>query len=91
MSNSYGDKSVADLRTLVAVIQREIASAAPGGELRVAWGQLVDILALGPAPELRDCPTCHNVGMRAASRCMYCWSALAPLPPLPPPEARSDA
>jgi hypothetical protein len=87
MSNSYGDKSVATMRTLVAVIDRELAGATAAGELRVAWDRLVEILALGAAPELRECPSCHNTGMRAASRCMYCWSSLAPLPPLPPADA----
>ena len=91
MSNSYGDESVTTMRALVGVIKRELASAAPAGELRVAWDQLVEILALGPAPELRACPTCRNVGMRAATRCMYCWSPLLPLPPLPPMEARSGS
>lgn len=87
MSNSYGDKSIETMRNLVAVIKRELAGAEPAGELRVAWDQLVDVLALGPAPELRTCATCHNVGMRAATRCMYCWSSLPPLPPTDAPSA----
>jgi hypothetical protein len=80
MSISHGDKAVATLRTLIAVIEREIASAVPTDELRVAWTQMVEVLALGPAPELRECPICCEVGMRAATRCMRCWSPLAPLP-----------
>jgi hypothetical protein len=80
MSISYGDNSVATLRTLVATIERELASAAPAVELRDAWSSLVDTLALGPPPELRTCPTCQHVGMRAATRCMHCWSQLPLLP-----------
>jgi hypothetical protein len=41
------------------------------------------VLALGPAPETRECPSCRAVGMRAASRCGNCWTALAPLPDAP--------
>jgi uncharacterized paraquat-inducible protein A len=81
MSISHGDASVATLRTLIAVIERGFASAAPAEELRVAWTQLVETLALGPAPELRECPICGEIGMRAATRCMRCWSPLVRLPP----------
>lgn len=76
MSISYGDKAVETLRTLVSVIESELADAAPADALRVAWAQMVEILALGPAPELRECPICGGIGMRAATRCMYCWSTL---------------
>ena len=76
MSISYGDKAVDTLRNLVSVIESELTSTAPGSALRVAWGQVVEILALGPAPELRECPSCGGSGMRTATRCMYCWSAL---------------
>ena len=79
MSISYGDKPLATLRSLVAVIDREVAGSAPSEELRVAWRQMVEVLALGAAPELRECPHCHEVGMRAATRCSRCWSALPPL------------
>ena len=79
MSISYGDKSIATLRTLVAAIERELAGAAPTEPLRVAWTQMVEVLALGSAPELRECAVCHEIGMRAASRCMRCWSSLPPL------------
>jgi hypothetical protein len=80
MSISYGDKSVARLRSLVAAIEQQFAVVAPPEPLRAAWTEMVDALALGPPPELRTCPTCGEVGMRAATRCMHCWSSLAPLP-----------
>ena len=81
MSMSYGDKSLMHLRSLIAVVNREFEGTAPSPELRVAWDQMLAVLALGPAPELRECPTCSEVGMRAATRCSRCWSALAPLAP----------
>ena len=81
MSMSYGDKTVTTLRALVAVIDRDLASAAPSAELRVAWAQMVETLALGPAPELRSCPICGEIGMRAATRCIRCWTTLPALAP----------
>jgi hypothetical protein len=76
MSISYGDRSVATLRSLVTAIERQFAIVPPPEELRAAWAEMVDVLALGPPPELRTCPTCGEIGMRAATRCMRCWSSL---------------
>ena len=81
MSISYGDTSVATLRSLVAAIEEQFAVVPPPEQLRAAWAEMVDVLALGPPPALRTCPTCGEIGMRAATRCMHCWSSLAPLPP----------
>ncbi len=78
MSMSFNDKSLEAMRALVVVMDREIAHGAPTAELTAAWTQLVALLALGPAPELRSCPRCGAVGMRAASRCGGCWQALPP-------------
>jgi hypothetical protein len=83
MSNAhYSDAAVTQLRTIVDAIDREIVQTPPTATLRAAWLELVAVLALGPAPQTRQCPTCHGIGMRAASRCGQCWTALAPLPPL---------
>lgn len=83
MSNAhYSDAAVTKLRAIVQAIDQEISHAPPTAALRAAWAELVDVLALGPAPETRECPTCHGIGMRAASRCGYCWTALESLPPL---------
>lgn len=79
MSISYPDRSIAMLRTLVDTIDHELGSTTPTGELQSAWTQLVKVLALGPAPALRTCPYCEEVGLRAASRCGRCWSVLPPL------------
>ena len=78
----------ASLRPVVAAIDREMSRLADGtltetrigiGELLVSWGELVELLALGPAPEMRECPACQHRGMRAATRCGFCWTRLPPL------------
>jgi hypothetical protein len=79
--SSYGDAAVAKLRAVVAQIDEELVQAPPSATLRAAWDDLVATLALGPAPQTRECPNCHGVGMRAASRCSQCWAALEPLRP----------
>ena len=82
-----------DLRAAVASLNREMEALAASGaatgtgageaglsHLLASWRDLVTMLDLGPPPRTRVCPVCGNVGMRAATRCGYCWSALAPLP-----------
>jgi hypothetical protein len=54
-------------------------------DLAVSRAGLVELLALGLPPETRQCPTCYRVGMRAATRCGFCWIAL------PPPSPRQVA
>lgn len=83
MSNAhYSDAATSKLRTIVHTIEQEIVQAPPTDALRAAWAELVEVLALGPAPQTRECPTCHGIGMRAASRCGHCWAALERLPPV---------
>lgn len=83
MSNAqYMDGAKGKLRSIVATIDKEIAQTPPAPALHAAWLELVGALALGPAPQTRECPTCHTIGMRAASRCGQCWAKLEPLPPL---------
>jgi hypothetical protein len=82
------DAARGDLRTLVAMIDRGMAclpsqaateeAQAATGLLLASWAELVKSLALGAAPEVRDCPVCKHSGMRAATRCGYCWSKLSP-------------
>ncbi|HTR51685.1 MAG TPA: hypothetical protein VMJ10_13310 [Kofleriaceae bacterium] len=79
--SSYGDAAVAKLRAVIAMIDQELVQAPPTPALRTAWDELVSVLALGPAPQTRECPACHAIGMRAASRCGHCWAALELLPP----------
>jgi hypothetical protein len=70
------------LRDVVATIEREVSALSPPAAtaLRTSWAELVNLLALGPAPQLRECPTCHHSGMRAATVCGYCWTKLPPMP-----------
>ena len=80
MSNAhYGDAAVTQLRAVVAVIEEELVKTPPSPQLHAAWAELVGVLALGPAPRTRECPACHSIGMRDASRCGHCWIALAPV------------
>lgn len=78
--SSYSDQATAKLRAVVDVIGREIVQSPSTPAFHAAWSELVALLALGPAPETRECPACHETGMRAASRCGRCWAALEPLP-----------
>lgn len=80
--SSYSDEAMAKLRVAVDVIGREIVQSPSTPAFHAAWADLVALLALGPAPETRECPACHGIGARAASRCGRCWAALAPLPVL---------
>ncbi len=77
------------LRPIVEAMDREmtrlaarvrVADADTAGLLS-AWARLVEFLALGPAPELRACPFCGGVGMRAATLCGTCWRRLDPPAP----------
>jgi hypothetical protein len=54
-------------------------------DLSATFADLVAQLALGAEPELRECPVCKHLGMRAATRCGYCWTTLVP------PAARSES
>ena len=73
------------LRAVVATINHELLSrsdddrARDGDRLASSWAELVDLLALGPAPELRECPSCGHRGLRAATLCGYCWRKLTPI------------
>lgn len=79
------------LRPIVEALDREMAllhardargevTGADTAALLSAWARLVEFLALGPPPELRACPFCGAVDMRAATRCGRCWAKLDPLP-----------
>jgi hypothetical protein len=71
----------AAIREAVARIEQELSVCEANGAtdaVRSSWAVLVHLLALGPAPELRECPKCHHIGMRAATLCGYCWTKLSP-------------
>ncbi len=70
-----------ETRKLIEKVERSLdrceapsSSDVERGELRKAWTALVAHLALGPAPELRNCPHCNGSIMRAATRCVHCWT-----------------
>jgi len=85
---SHPDAARSRLRTIVADVEGEVArlsgpattddGAKPTDGLRASWDRLVEHLALGPEPEVRTCPVCQHVGMRAATVCGYCWTPLTP-------------
>ena len=87
---NFEDDARGRLRTIVAALDHAISRLPPAGEgqetsteVRATWKELVTALALEPAPATRECPVCKSIGMRAASRCGKCWTALEPLAPLP--------
>jgi hypothetical protein len=88
---NFGDAARDQLRAMVAAVQLEVTRLPAGDgnhatdELRASWTALVTVLALGAAPDRRECPSCHGIGMRAATRCANCWAKLEPLEPLAPP------
>jgi hypothetical protein len=53
-------------------------AGAPPDALHAAFAELVEQLALGPEPAVRECPVCRHVVMRAATLCSYCWNVLTP-------------
>lgn len=81
------DADTVRLRIVIAAIDRELSllptsdddAVAAIQPLRTSWAELVELLALGPAPETRQCPICGHLGMRAATRCGNCWNKLLPL------------
>jgi hypothetical protein len=74
------------IRSTLATMARDIgqlsSASLEGGaaqqRLLDSLARLEKVLALGPEPELRECPTCHRLGMRAATLCGYCWTSLEP-------------
>jgi len=87
LEREFPQRTRGELRAVVATIEREMARSSEsldeiGGstsELRASWEKLVALLALGPAPVVRECPVCRHIGMRDATRCGYCWTALPSL------------
>ena len=76
------------LRSVVTAVDiemsrlKQVGTGEPSGatdQLRENWKELVRLLALGPEPEYRECPSCHNIGMRLATQCGFCWIKLPPL------------
>jgi len=78
------------LRAIVTTIDRALSrfsvDASPEDPreanrgLLALWAQLVELLAVALAPEVRHCPTCKHACMRAATRCGHCWAMLVAPP-----------
>lgn len=85
------DAARSRMRATVAVIERELARLRKDGTdgdgkstldgLTAPWADLVAQLALGPEPEVRNCPSCKAIGIREATTCGFCWTKLGPPPP----------
>jgi len=73
------DEKRSRLRGIVADMETAMGDAATE-PMRATWQRLVTALDLGPEPAVRACPRCGELGMRAATRCGYCWLTLAPAP-----------
>jgi hypothetical protein len=85
---TLSDAEADTLRSLLGDIDRELvalfgpvpAEGAPHSHaLRASWKRLMGALALGPAPELRECPVCHHGCRIAATLCGSCWTKLTPV------------
>ncbi len=86
---STTDSARSRLRATIATMERQISrlrlndgvddkTIAVDG-LASSFTDLVNQLALGPEPELRECPVCSHLGMRTATLCGYCWTRLTPV------------
>lgn len=76
------DAARSRLRATVAKLELDVGRLVPTNDatvsLRATVADLVDQLALGPEPELRACPVCHQLVNRAATLCSNCWTKLTP-------------
>lgn len=70
---THPDARRSRLRGIIARIDRSLPQEAT---LQVAWRELVDELALGPEPAMRNCPQCRAYLALEATRCGYCWATL---------------
>jgi hypothetical protein len=70
-------------REMSLLVELERASVTDGlavSGLHASWDSLVDLMALGPEPELLQCPNCGRPGESGAGHCWTCWEALVPSP-----------
>lgn len=68
-----------EIRTELARRPRPIsAEGSTQSTLLASFADLVEQLALGPEPEVRPCPVCQGIVMRAATLCGHCWTRLTP-------------
>lgn len=75
------DPRMSRLRAILTALGKEVEHVPDGPTARPlteAYRALVSELALGPEPEVRGCPSCGTIGMRAATICGNCWTKLTP-------------
>ena len=80
---NFQDIERSKLRAIVADIEGQVpalSSQLPAAEksavparFAASWAALVELLALGPEPQMRKCPFCNSAIQKAATRCMHCW------------------
>jgi hypothetical protein len=68
-------------REMSRLVLRSGADSDDTTALLTSWATLVEFLALGPPPDLRTCPFCGGIGMRAATLCGRCWRKFVPCAP----------
>lgn len=67
---------IADIQHHVPVLSTLCAAAgqsATADRFLGSWAALVELLALGPEPEVRKCPFCNGTIRQDATRCTHCW------------------
>ncbi len=67
------------LRSVVAAVDYDVSHLEAEfyettERLKNNWDELLTLLVLGPEPEYRECASCHNIGMRLATRRGFCWA-----------------
>ncbi len=72
------DAETARLRLLIASVDGELARTPASEGLKGSWAEMMKMLAVGSAPDVRTCPSCANIIMRAATLCGHCWTKLRP-------------
>lgn len=91
----FSGADLSRLRVLVADVEKQVvggrdkvgpADRQPKTALETSWSRLVALLDLGSEPEMRECPSCHAMGMAGATRCGNCWASL---PAVAPKEKRA--
>ena len=75
--------AIGGIRTLVDAVTRDLSRLQAdhreaSSALVNSWAALVAWLDLGPARQVRSCPSCGRIAMLEATTCGYCWVHLTP-------------
>ena len=85
-SQELPDAELSYVRSALTAIDRDLSQLKAWNDesylmnerLKKNWTELLSLLAIGPEPEYRECPSCHKIVMRLATRCGFCWLKLPP-------------